>query len=168
MRRVTVLVLAFALLMMFVAVAPVMADKPTVTAIKAVQVGAFMPPPGKVWTTGSGILQVRDFLNVGTVKLYVPDSSSVPTYVFKLNNLASLTRNSDNETAIIRVSAEWIYPVSGTTQGTFEGQIEWNYNGPHVAHGLLHGTGVFEGQKLSFWVDTTFVGNVTWVGTLSE
>ena len=169
MKRVTVIVLAFALLVMTFAAVPVMAKAPTVTPIKAVQVGAFVPPPGKMWVTGSDIIQVRDFLNVGTVSLYIPDSSAIPTYVFKLNNMASMTRNPSTEQPIIvRVNATWIYPMSGTTQGTFEGQIEWNFNSPHVAHGLLHGTGIFEGQKLSFWLDTAIMDPITWVGTLSE
>jgi hypothetical protein len=149
------------LLLLFSIMAPALANAPTRTAIKAVQAGTASAPE-KTWTTNGGIAQSRGIVNTGTVSLYIPDTASSPQYIFNLYNVYDFTRDQATGLWVLRVDAQWRYEVNGELLGTFEGQINWNYPD---AHGVLHGTGVFDGQTLMFWRDTAYPPT-TWVGTL--
>ena len=153
--------------MFCILVVPVLAIAPLPTppnqiAIKAVQAGK-VTSVEDTWLTGSAINQSRGVVNQGTIKLYIPNTAGSPQYTFNFYNVYGSTVNSSVPIINIRVNAQWNYIVNGQVVGTFEGQIEWNY--PN-AHGNLHGTGIFEGQKLMFWRDTAITGT-TWVGTLT-
>lgn len=165
MKKISVVVLVFVLLMMFAFVAPALAETPTITSIKAVQ-SATIASTEKTWDTNGGIRQMQGVVNVGTINLYIPETASTPTYIFDLYNVYDRTGDIDAGIPItIRVNATWRYIVNNEIVGTFEGQIEWNFNSPQIAHGLLQGTGFFEGQTLRFWVQ--FPPTI-WYGTLMQ
>lgn len=151
-------------LVLFMSVAPALAA-PTTTPIKAIQVGTVISTE-KTWTTNGGIIQNQGVLNEGTIRLYIPNTASSPTYTFQFANVYNQMRNPDIMHSTLRVDATWNYKVDGNIVGTFEGQIQWNIlDGVPQAHGVLHGTGMFEGQQLMFWKDNTQSG-IVWVGTL--
>ena len=148
-------------------VAPALAIQPEVTPIKALQVGA---PTSweKEWFSGD-ILHRTGVVAEGTIRLYIPATASTPTYTFRFYNIYHVVADTvdTNGPYVVIVDAKWIYEDSVTKEvyGTFEGQINWNINSPSDAHGLLKGTGQFEGQTLKFWEDPTTTGT-QWYGTL--
>ena len=163
-----VLVLAVALLAVAMLAAPVLAAKPTVTPIKAEQVLTSTPTWEKQWIS-DGILHRKNVYVEGIIRLYIPSTAVSPTYVMAFHNTYDLSATGDETgPTTIRVDANWIYTVDGEVMGTFEGQINWNVNGPFIAHGLLQGTGVFEGQTLKFWEDLDPAPPTIWLGTLLE
>jgi hypothetical protein len=163
-KRIIVAVLAMILLAMMFAAVPVMA-KPTVTTIKAIQQNT-STVIGDTWTTNGGIIQSRDVINQGTITLYNPSTAGSPTYTFNHYNIYNRMQNPDKLRSVVLVDVCWNYIVNGITLGTFEGQIQWNFvDGVPQAHGVLHGTEMFEGQQLMFWKDNTQPG-IVWVGTL--
>jgi hypothetical protein len=145
--------ISLALVLMFcILVVPVLAiasvpTPPNQITIKAVQSGKVTSVEDK-WLTGSPINQSRGVVNQGTIKLYIPNTASSSQYTFNFYNVYGSTVNTSVPVLNIRVNALWKLIVSGQVVGTFEWQIEWDY--PN-AHGNLHGTGIFEGQKLMFW-----------------
>jgi hypothetical protein len=164
-----ILVAAFALLFLAVLAIPVMAEKPTITSIKAVQTGG-VSPADKMWTTNGNVSQSRGFMNNGTVKLYIPDSSSSPAYLFNLSSVFDATTNTKQPQVRMRVDAEWIlYDEDENILGTFKGELL--YHGSTIptaeVHGVLQGTGVFKGQTLKL-ERAVGVSPLTWVGTLIE
>jgi hypothetical protein len=165
MKKLRLFIVPLLVVLLFMLIVPVLANPPTVTAIKAIQLGS-PSAPEDTWTTNGGIVQNRGVIVTGTIKLFIPSTAASPTYIFAQNNLYNSMTNPDIRHITIRVDAEWKYPASGTTTGTFEGQIEWNVvDGVPQAHGVLHGTGIFDGQQLMFWKDNAQTG-VVWVGTL--
>lgn len=171
MRNRVVIILAFALLMVFSSVAPVMAAQPTVTDFKAIQVRTGTLTYEKQWFTADNIRHTIGFDATGTVTFYSPVDAATPTYVFNYHNIYTETREMDdiNGPYAINVDVEWKYIVDGEVKGTFVGQINWNINPVHwehsLAHGVLMGTGIFEGQTLRFWEDYQNSGTV-WYGSL--
>ena len=167
MKRVAVAVSVLALLVIFAFTAPVMAKAPTTTPIRATQSGTITSIE-KEWFS-DGIVHRKGVVNQGTIRLYIPDTASSPTYTFSFYNVfdVSVDTEDTNGPYTIRVDAMWKYSEGGAVVGTFEGQINWNMNSPHVAHGLLQGTGIFDGQTLRFWEDTATAGT-NWLGTLFE
>lgn len=164
-KKISVVVLVFVLLMMFAFVAPALAETPTITSIKAVQSGTFTSTE-KMWITNGDIRQQKGVVNEGTIKLYIPETASTPTYTFELYNVAHSTRDMDEPTPhTFLVNASWRYIVNGEVVGTFEGRIDWNLYSPQIAHGVLQGTGIFEGQTLRFWVQYP---PTVWYGTLMQ
>jgi hypothetical protein len=167
MKKRLILVGVIAFLVLFSVAAPALGEAQTKTPFKALQINNPATTPEKTWTTNGDIRQVRDQLNTGTIQLYIPDTASSPQYVLRHNNMLHATRNLDRTSGdagfwIIHVDVQWIYEVNGVILGTFEGQI--NYNVPQ-AHGILHGTGVFEGQTLMFSA-SSLTPQIIWVGTL--
>jgi hypothetical protein len=172
MKRKMVFFGLLVMLMFVLIVAPAIAKEPTITDIYAIQKGTVTSTEDQ-WTTNGDIMQKQGVVNEGTVQLFIPNTASTPTYIFKLYNVYSQTNNINSVPNVvfyppytIRVDAKWIYSENGVVKGTFEGQINWNINSPGDAHGLLHGTGIFEGQTLKFWEDTSKTGT-QWIGTLT-
>ncbi len=151
--------------MFFMLIAPALAAPPTVSEIKAIQLG--LPSNAeKTWLTNGGINQTQGVVVQGIIRFFNPITAATPTYTFNFYNVYNAMANPDIRHTTIRVDATWKYIVSGSVRGTFEGQIQWNVvDGVPQAHGVLHGTGTFEGQQLMFWKDNTQTGTV-WVGTL--
>jgi hypothetical protein len=161
-----VLVAVLALLVLFAVVSPVMAEPPTNTPVRAVQQGSFSGPDYMKETKG-GVRQTRGMVNTGTIKLYIPDSSTEPEYVFILNSEFDITSNTKLPVLRYRVDVEWIYEEDEEILGTFKG--EFIYHGSTLptaeVHGVLQGTGIFKGQKLML---SRVIGQPgpTWAGFL--
>ena len=151
--------------MLLAFVAPALAVQPEVTPIKAIQVGA---PTSweKEWFSGD-ILHRTGVVAQGTIRLFIPAQQApqrTPLDFYNIYHVAADTVDTNGPYVVI-VYAKWIYEDSVTKEvyGTFEGQINWNINSPSDAHGLLKGTGQFEGQTLKFWEDpTTHWNTMVW------
>ena len=164
MKKARFLIVPLLAVLFFILFAPVLAE-PTITPIKAIQVNTSNIVE-KTWTTNGGIVQEKDVLNQGTIRLYIPSTASSPTYTFEHYNVYNRMRNPEKLHSTICVDVTWNYKVADIIVGTFEGQIQWNIvDGVPQAHGVLHGKGVFDGQQLMFWKDNTQLG-IVWVGTL--
>ena len=175
MNKNTVAVLVFAFLMMFAMVAPALAAPAEKVIFIAKQVGNSVPPPPaddyrKITTPGDTIHTINQ-LGAGTIKLWIgtTEATGTPTYQGTTNSIIMWNLNLKNDyQGVIKFEMTWTLP-----EGTFEGNIigEMYAPLPNVnvltgLHGVLHGTGIFEGQTLMLQGARPLGQPFTWTGTI--
>ena len=169
-EKCSVLILVF--LMLFIAVAPVFAESP-----KKVPVSLYVnvkkaldTDPVKVWTSDDGIIHKQGIIRtvaIGTSPAYnvvLSIEGQEPIRGGTIYAVVDLMENT--KTGLLTNHYHpWIVAFEG---GTFEGVNTWTWDKIPLlplnfdGHAVLHGTGVFEGQKLSIQMDTA----TTWSGYL--
>lgn len=149
MKVKTVLMPVTALLLLFV-VAPVMAAPATKTPLTAeAKFISGNVSPGRMWTTGGNIVQVKGAISAGTV---IGDISGGILFVSD-ETLDMNTGKAVNHGKFVMTV------VGGTFEGSFRGMgIGSSFSGTFVGQG----TGTREGQKLM----GSFEGTVTYVGVI--
>ncbi len=174
MKKVTILTVALTVLMMLVAVMPALAQ-PTEKKIPfyAIQIPNVppptQPPEYSVFVTEGDTFHARN--QVGAGKLWIspnapPSAPSGTTSSIIIININLKTGEGD-----IKFEMTWTIGA-----GTYEGNIIGKLVGPPYAsssaqynmylHGVLHGTGVFEGQKIQL-EGIRLVGQpFVWTGTI--
>ncbi len=182
-----VLVLAFSLLMLVFAVAPVIADPTKGQKVPAEQYpgssvttptvcprnGVTYPYTGTFRLVDDGVLHTYDSGNVLKTKLVIHYDTGVVTLDgLSFNNYDRLWKFAENlvstgSDAVYHYDAIWWFP---TVEGGFEGNINLqitDYNGPNVnikTNCLLQGYGSFEGQTVQLSIDAPM--NIVWNGYL--
>ncbi len=159
-------------LMLFIVVAPVMAESPkTIPATLYINVKkAVDSAPEKVWASDDGIIHKQGIIRtvaVGTspnynvvLSIQGQDPISGGT-VYAVVDLMENTKTG----LLTNHYHPWIIAFEG---GTFEGVNTWTWDKIPLlpldfdGHAVLQGTGAFEGQKLSIQMATS----TTWSGYL--
>jgi hypothetical protein len=156
-KKVAVVVLAFALSMMFAAVAPVMAVSPNKLPAKAIITGlsGFEMNTLEYRITDDGIEHLIYFKMWGTILLFLDDGPPIPVeWVDICNGLYNPVSN----TGVYRFDEVWTLPDGtfvGTDKLSVEGNILGDYTGMHT-HIVLKGSlgGVYEGQVINLKMDS--------------
>ena len=140
----------------------VMANPSTKTPVTAtsVRIGVI---PGEKWTTEGGITQIRGQQVTYEVTLNILGESSL---VGLSSNVWNGRVNPKTGKMLIHYETVWTFP-GGSFEGVIQSQLEsspppYEY---YEIHGILKGTGVFEGQKLTL----SYEGSTTdpkWTGIL--
>ena len=155
-RKVTVAVLAFALLILCTTVAPALAKAEKVpVAGLSITTGGGPTDDFKTWDTKGGIDQVRGVIVTSISKYWVgvtsvPNPAVNPTYVFAVTTILSPgMENTKTDRAISLWKSTMSYPAVGQVLGTFEGVMHVESDGGiTTVHCVYQGTGMFEGQTL--------------------
>lgn len=141
-----VLVIAVALMVVAMLATPVLADSPKKIPVTATQAGGQVEgPDSRTWTTEGGIVQYKDWLGSGSIKLDLP-SSLGGTLMGSSTSVVSFSKNTKTGVGVVHIEMTWTF-----TDGTFEGIDEMkNYyiEGIKEAHVVMHGTGDYEGWVL--------------------
>lgn len=158
MKKTAVVILALALLMTFVAVAPVMAEPTEGQKVPAI-LKFTVPPkvtildPGETWTTPGNASHRRDTIVNYTFQLIIDGAPPIIGYAISVRD------GNGIPTKIGMIGYheyyEFWFPTAG---GGFEGR-GLNHITDMVSlssynldlHVVLHGTGAFEGQTLNMW-----------------
>ena len=140
----------------------VMADPSTKTPVTATseRIGVV---PGEQWTTNGGIIQIRGQQVTYKVTLNIFGESSL----FGLSsNVWNGRVNPKTGKMIIHYETVWTFS-GGSFEGVLQSRLEsspppYEY---YEIHGVLKGTGVFEGQKLMLSYEGSTI-NPEWTGIL--
>jgi hypothetical protein len=168
MKKIIILISALILMMLF-AVAPAMAAPATKVSVTASHTLALINP-GTGWVTDGGVVQLRDIVYGGTVRLDIATTSANPDYTFtqRREQFGTVTHGRDipypgpwpEAKGEWHAKIVWTYSVNGQVQGTFEGEMKltsigWILlsnglaaSGPTEGHYVLQGSGIFKGQTL--------------------
>ena len=155
MKKVAVIVLAFALFMMAFTVAPVMAkaEKVSVAGLSVIT-GGELPDDFRAWETEGGTVHARGGIAISISRYWigvssVPNPAVNPTYVFAVRSDVSSNNNEKTERGVSLWKSVMSYPATGTVQGTFEGVMHVEGDGSLTTmHVVYQGTGMFEGQTM--------------------
>lgn len=177
MKKKMYLVAGLLLLMAFAALAPVLASPVEKIPFTAVVTGYKpQPPQGEDYrktTTNGNTIHIINQIGAGTVKLWLGTTTTTgtPTYegtwttTFKMN----INLNIDG-IGPVQYKMIWTFP-----DGTFEGNILGTMVAPTPTslglinlHGILHGTGFFDGQKITIEDGQRAIsgGPTTYIGTI--
>ena len=180
MKKVTVVVLAMALLMLGALAVPVMAVSPkSLPALLTIKTsGVQNTVPEKTWTTEGGIIQERGIVRTvayDPVNKYVQLKIGDVTYVGTIHAVVDTMKNTEIG-MFINHYHKWLitFPVQAgvTVESSFEGTNIWVSEPLPGAtppfsiegHATLQGSGFFEGQTLK--IATEFPPSPTWNGYL--
>lgn len=173
-KKVSLIVLILGLLMLFAAV-PVMAAPAQKIPFTAKQTPGLPPPQGedyRMWVTDGYTVHVRNQKGVGTIKIWTTNIPPVaPNYQGTTSSIIDVNINLKTGEGDIKFEMTWTLPG-----GTFEGNILGKMVAPpftsgamnyaYTLHGVLQGTGDFEGQTATF-DGTKPVGQpFTWTGII--
>jgi hypothetical protein len=167
-KKVSLIVLVLGLLMLFVAVAPVMAAPATKGAASTVALSTgIVPPPPEVKVTKSGIVHVRgiNYINIRTLTIgltFYDEVYAVGSY--------DVTWNPKTGTAICHFTAVWyVGSLTETTPNGFSGYTEikiFNVEDPQTMEGatyttsrsVMQGFGSFAQQTLKLGYEGPYPG----------
>lgn len=154
MKGTTILVLGIAMLMLLTFAAPAMADSPKKISVKASPTSTVVE--STVIEINPGEIRHIDMVWTGTIDLFVPETSAIPTYSgtyrdeitgMRVWNVPGGVEHSRLNEGVFHFKEVWTFPG-----GTFEGIAQVQTHGPSFtifeSHIVLQGTGIFEGQKL--------------------
>lgn len=158
MKKIAVVILALALSMMFVVVAPVMAMSET-RAVTAQQTSA-----GSVQQAflNEGGVFFYDMVGTGTVTLDITDYGTEPDYTFTVSTVLNGTIDTKTDEGLMHYKVLWEYIIDDEVVGTFEGEMIGKstttrylpngmpnpYYSDNVFHCVLQGGGIFKGWTL--------------------
>jgi hypothetical protein len=122
-------------------------------------------PEGK--TTNSGIWQARERTWEISVTINIPDETPLTGTIYNVMNtryFSARDKTIDVSNALLEIS----------TGDTFEGVMKFTwvglYTNPFTAeiemNGVLHGTGVYQGQTLMITCAGPVIGSLPWEGVL--
>ena len=166
-KKVSLIVLVLGLLMLFVAVAPVMAAPATKVEASTVALSTeIVFPPPEVKVTKSGIVHVRgiNYINTRTLTIGVDD------YTVYAVGSYDVTWNSKTGTAICHFTAVWyVGSLTETTPNGFSGYTEikiFNVENPQTMEGatyttsrsVMQGFGSFAQQTLKLGYEGPYPG----------
>ena len=175
MKKVAVVVLVLAISIVF-AVVPVMAAPAQKVSFTAIQIPNSTPPPQgedfRVWVTEGDTFHTRNQNGAGTIKIWTTNSlASPPNYVGTTSSKIDNNINLKTGEGMAKFQMTWTLPG-----GTFEGNIIGKLTAPPFTnnpmaysqdlHGVLHGTGDFEGQTAMFDGTKPAGQPFTWTGTI--
>jgi hypothetical protein len=154
-----------------VAVSPAMAEPAQLIPVTARTSGQTDSLPEKVITTDGGIIQMQGVTRTGRVTLTIDGQTPIVGTEEEVMDFSINTNNLE----IVAHSHKLIFTFAG---GTFEGQKTSMETGvisirqiPQtlVQHTIMHGTGIFDGQKLMLtedWALATATGPPIYSGFL--
>ncbi len=130
------------------------------------------PPQGEDFvrfTTDGDTIHCRNQLGAGTIKLwYGTVASGTPAYEGTTSSVIMWNLNLKTGEGPIKYEMTWTF-----RGGTFEGNIDGTMialsptaNIMTGAHGVLHGTGIFEGQTVILRGERPQGQPFTWTGTI--
>jgi hypothetical protein len=168
-----IIVFALVSLMMFAVVAPVLAQPAERVSFIAKQMpNNPQPQQGDDYvkfTTPGDTVHIRNQLGAGTIKLWFGSTASgTPAYVGTTSSIIEMLVNLKTGEGPIKYEMTWTF-----TGGTFEGNINGKIIAPTPTanimtdlHGVLQGTGVFEGQTIQLEGSRPTGQPFTWTGTI--
>lgn len=151
-----------ALLSIIILATPIMATPATKTPVTATSVRTGTAS-GESWVTNGGIMQFRGYQVVYAVTLNIEGESSLEG---TSSNVWNGRLNMKTGEMIIHYNVVWTFP-GGSFEGIIQSRLE-SYPQPYEyyeIHGVLQGTGVFEGQKLNLSYEGSTIDPV-WEGFL--
>jgi hypothetical protein len=177
MNKNTVAVLVFVFLMMFAMVAPALAAPAEKVTFIAKQIPDNpQPQQGDDFvrvTTNGDIVHCRNQIGSGTIKLWLGTvATGTPNYQGETDSISMWSLNLKSEpapTGPIKLEMTWTFTNGGIFEGNIVGTmtaLSLTANIMSDMHGVLHGSGAFEGQTLKLEGSRPAGQPFTWTGTI--
>jgi hypothetical protein len=134
------------------------------------------PPQGDDFvrfTTGGDTVHCRNSIGSGTIKLWLGTTATgTPTYTGETDSITIWNLNLKTDPlpkAPIKLQMIWTFTNGGVFEGNIEGTmitLSQTSNIMSDMHGVLHGSGAFEGQTLIMEGSRPAGQPFTWIGTI--
>jgi len=168
-RKILGIIVAFLALAMLTV--PVMAKPAEKVTFTAIQIPIPQPPPpGSISVSNGDIVHGKNLPGAGTIKLWIDSAPpATPTYTGTSSALLIYNINLKTGEGPVKFNMTWTF-ATGTFEGNILGGIA-DLSGPGMnafvdCHGVLHGTGEFEGQIIQIAGEKPVGQPFTWTGTI--
>ena len=128
------------------------------------------PPPGSISVSNGDTVHGHNVPGQGTINLWVDSAPPAsPTYTGTSSALLIYNINLKTGEGPVKFNMKWTF-ATGTFEGNILGFIS-DLRGPGInafvaCHGVLHGTGEFEGQTIKIAGEKPVGQPFTWTGTI--
>ncbi len=164
MNKKYVMLATLSLFLVATAIAPVLAQPAQRQSFTATQKPNLVQPPSPdlvSFISEGNILHYRNAIGAGTISLTIDSQTPISGTT---SSIISVNRNLDTGIGDIKFQMTWTF-----SDGTFEGNILGEVTGPNVyptLHGVLQGTGAYEGWTVILDGSKALGQPFQWTGTI--